>query len=159
MNYIIFISFFFTTITKAAEQDATLDSLGYKSAFEHILNKNLETVKSGAFAISFKNDKVSLYSVSNCSENYIKVDDAVYATDSPKIKSKLIDRYISYIDFSLTDKYRIPLSELDQYYLCFIENEDVTIFRYTGGENSRGGGPLYVIDSKNNKLLEVHYMQ
>lgn len=159
MKYILLLCLFCTGLAQTAEQKLTLSSLGYKSAFEYILSKNFKIIKSGSFSVNFQSDKVVLYSVSDCSNSYAKVDEVGYGVDGANLSNDLIGRYVSYIDFSLSDEYKIPLSELGDYFLCFIENEDVTIFRYSGGENSRGGGPLYVIDNKKNKLLEVHYMQ
>lgn len=159
MKKILLISIFCMTVAQAEEKEYSLDSLGYKSALEYILKKNLINIKANSFAVTFQRDKVLFYSAQNCSTNFIEIDSTGYSDDNSYEKDELIARYASYIDFSFKDKHKIPFSELSEYYLCFIDNGHRTTFMYTGGENSRGGGPLYVIDSKSNKLLEVHYMQ
>lgn len=159
MKKILLTSIFCMIAAQAEEKGNSLSSLGYKSAFEYILKKNLRNIKDNSFAVVFQRDKVFFYSAQNCSTNFIEIDSAGYSDENFYEKDELIARYASYIDFSFKDKHKIPFNELSEYYLCFIDDGNRTIFMYTGGENSRGGGPLYVIDSKSNKLLEVHYMQ
>lgn len=159
MKIILLSCMFCVAIAQATEQRNTLNSLGYKSAFEYILKKNLKNIKSNSFAVVFLHDRVVLYSAKSCSINFMKIDSAGYSDNNIYEKDEIINRYTSYIDFSFQDKRKIPFTELSDYYLCFIDDGNTTTFMYTGGENSRGGGPLYIIDNKNNKLLEVHYMQ
>ena len=133
--------------------------LQYKSSMQLVLNKNLEFVRGGRFSLKFDKGGVKIFSMTDCHGEHQLVD-AVDAVDNGKYnKNALTEGYLSYLVFSLNDPYGVKSKKLIGYYICVLENDDVTTFAFTGGPNSRGGGPIYLINNKTNKLLEVHYMQ
>ena len=153
----IFVIFFAST-GWAKEKDDSLESLGYKTAFDSILKKNLAKNKSNSFAVRFYEHKVTFYQVTDCSVDFVELDSIDYTSKTATLDDSFSSKYSLFIDFSLKDKQMVSLDDLREYYLCFMTKNEKTIFVYTGGENTRGGGPMYVFDNKNN-LLEVHYMQ
>ncbi len=162
MNFVKIFSIFFVVLVVstgwAKEKDNTLESLGYKTAFDNIIEKNLAKNKSNSFAVRFYENKVTFYQVTDCSVDFVELDSIDYTSKTAALDDRFPSKYSIFIDFSLKDKQMVSLDDLREYYLCFMTKNEKTIFVYTGDENTRGGGPMYVFD-KNNNLLEVHYMQ
>lgn len=135
------------------------DTINIKNGVRAILNKNIERIKNGKFLLKISNNTVEIYSTNDCSiEN--QLFDSISLNDKKEYgNSDLVARYLSYLELSLKDPHGVKPENLVGYYICVLENGDVTTFAFTGGPNSRGGGPIYLINSKSNKLLEVHYIQ
>lgn len=155
----VFVLYFLLSNSVAADEVFDGDISRYKSSMQSVLSKNLDFIKRGRFSIRFHHNRVEIFSINDCSSEH-KLVDSITLNDSRKYEStKLVDRYLSYLTLSFHDPHGVKAKELSGYYICVLENDDVTTFAFTGGPNSRGGGPIYLINSKSNKLLEVHYMQ
>ena len=103
MNFVKIFSIFFVVLVVstgwAKEKDNTLESLGYKNAFDNIIEKNLAKNKSNSFAVRFYEHKVTFYQVTDCSVDFVELDSIDYTSKTAALDDRFPSKYSIFIDF------------------------------------------------------------